>query len=119
MPSSISETVDSAVLGSLMIGKKLGVTVAIRKDEDDGFFIAECLEIPGCMSQGKTEEEAKENIKDAINSCLLVMLTDCLARQAAQRQQPLNLVGIEKQEAFTIVPPHLLQPSNDLADVHP
>lgn len=33
----------------------------------DGYWIVECPSLPGCISQGKTKEEAMENIKDAIN----------------------------------------------------
>jgi len=43
--------------------------VIITRDED-GMFIAECPSIPGCVSQGKTEQEAEENIQDAIKECL-------------------------------------------------
>ncbi len=35
-------------------------------------FIAECPSIPGCISQGKSEEEAQENIQDAIQETLEV-----------------------------------------------
>jgi predicted RNase H-like HicB family nuclease len=42
----------------------------------DGYIVAECVEIPGCLSQGKTKEEALENIQDAIRECLSVMLED-------------------------------------------
>jgi len=45
--------------------------VTIDRDED-GMFIVECSSIPGCISQGRTEEEAIENIKDAIKQCLEV-----------------------------------------------
>jgi predicted RNase H-like HicB family nuclease len=45
--------------------------ITIYPDED-GVFIAECPSIPGCVSQGKTEEEAEENIRDAIKECLEV-----------------------------------------------
>ncbi len=45
--------------------------VTIDRDED-GVFVVECPSIPGCVSQGKTKEEAVENIKDAIKSCLEV-----------------------------------------------
>jgi predicted RNase H-like HicB family nuclease len=45
--------------------------VTIDRDED-GMFIVECPSIPGCVSQGKTEPEAIENIKDAIKQCLEV-----------------------------------------------
>ena len=40
--------------------------------DEDGIFIAECPSIPGCISQGKTEEEAQKNIQDAIKECLEV-----------------------------------------------
>ena len=39
--------------------------VLIEKDEDD-FFVATVPSLPGCISQGKTEEEASNNIKEAI-----------------------------------------------------
>lgn len=37
---------------------------------EDGWFIVECPALPGCVSQGKTEEEALENIKEAITAWL-------------------------------------------------
>jgi len=45
--------------------------VTIERDED-GAFVVECPAIPGCVSQGKTQAEALENIKDAIRQCLEV-----------------------------------------------
>ncbi|MFI5385267.1 MAG: type II toxin-antitoxin system HicB family antitoxin [Fimbriimonadales bacterium] len=39
---------------------------------EDGWWVVECPSIPGCISQGKTEEEALEMIKDAIKVCLEV-----------------------------------------------
>ncbi len=39
--------------------------VVISKDED-GFFTAECVELKGCISCGKTKKEALKNIKEAI-----------------------------------------------------
>ena len=41
----------------------------IEQDED-GIFTAECSFLPGCISQGKTRQEAVDNIKDAINGYL-------------------------------------------------
>jgi len=37
---------------------------------DDGYIVAECPAIPGCVSQGKTKEKALANIKEAIAACL-------------------------------------------------
>ena len=33
---------------------------------EDGYWVAECPSLPGCISQGKTREEAAINIKEAI-----------------------------------------------------
>ncbi|MCX7000247.1 MAG: type II toxin-antitoxin system HicB family antitoxin [Candidatus Sumerlaeota bacterium] len=45
--------------------------ITLDRDED-GIWIAECPSIPGCVSQGKTKDEARKNIKDAIGLCLEV-----------------------------------------------
>ena len=37
---------------------------------EDGWIVAECPALPGCVSQGKDEEEALENIKEAITAWL-------------------------------------------------
>ncbi len=36
-------------------------------------YVAEVPELPGCLSQGKTLEEATENIRDAIAGYLAVL----------------------------------------------
>ncbi|MGD0292289.1 MAG: type II toxin-antitoxin system HicB family antitoxin [Terracidiphilus sp.] len=33
---------------------------------DDGWIVAECPELPGCISQGKDEAEALANIREAM-----------------------------------------------------
>ncbi len=43
--------------------------VLLERDED-GFYVAKVPVLPGCISQGKTREEAIENIKDAIRGYL-------------------------------------------------
>ncbi len=40
--------------------------------DEDGIFIVECPSISGCVSQGKTEQEALKNIQEAIKECLEV-----------------------------------------------
>ena len=47
------------------------MTFAVTLDRDeDGVFVAVCPSIPGCVSQGDTEEEALEHIEEAIRACL-------------------------------------------------
>jgi len=33
---------------------------------EDGYWVAECPSLPGCISQGETKEEAIANIREAI-----------------------------------------------------
>lgn len=49
-------------------------TVRLEEDELDGGWIAECLDFPGCMSQGETKEEALHNIVDAIGAVISVRM---------------------------------------------
>jgi predicted RNase H-like HicB family nuclease len=46
--------------------------VIIEKDEA-GYYVAEVPALPGCLSQGKTKQEALKNIKEAIEGWLEVM----------------------------------------------
>ena len=43
---------------------------AIIEPDEDGVFVAQCPALPGCVSQGKTREEAEANIRDAIEGYL-------------------------------------------------
>lgn len=43
--------------------------VLIEQDED-GAFVATCPALPGCVSQGRTRGEAKQNITEAIQGYL-------------------------------------------------
>ena len=49
---------------------------------EDGWFVVECPSLPGCVSQGRTVEEALENIKDAIQGCLDVLGERVSAQQS-------------------------------------
>jgi predicted RNase H-like HicB family nuclease len=49
--------------------KKVKLPVVMRPGED-GWFVVECPLIPGCISQGKSHEEALANIREAIELCL-------------------------------------------------
>lgn len=43
--------------------------ITIEPGEDD-MWVSECPSIPGCISQGRTREEAVQNIREAIVACL-------------------------------------------------
>jgi predicted RNase H-like HicB family nuclease len=40
--------------------------VVVEKDEGTGEFAVWCPELPGCVSAGRTEDEAMENVREAI-----------------------------------------------------
>ena len=64
--------------------------VTIFRDED-GVFIAECPSIPGCVSQGKTEQEAESNIREAIRECLVVRAEKGMPLTVSTRQVEVNV----------------------------
>lgn len=43
---------------------------------EDGYFVAECPSLYGCVSQGKTKEKAIQNIKEAIEGYILALEDD-------------------------------------------
>ena len=45
---------------------------------DDGYWVVECPSLPGCVSQGRTKEEAMANIKEAIRGYVEVLEEDHL-----------------------------------------
>lgn len=58
-----------AGLGSRCYHKHMVFHVTLNKAED-GWVVAECPALPGCVSQGRTEQEALGNIKEAIAAWL-------------------------------------------------
>ena len=60
--------------------------VVIDQDEA-GYYVAEVPALPGCLSQGKTKDEALANIKEAIEGWLEVM-------QAKQQVDPSRIVEV-------------------------
>jgi predicted RNase H-like HicB family nuclease len=62
------------------------LNVIIEKDEA-GYYVAEVPALPGCLSQGKTYEEAIINIKEAIEGWLEVM-------ESKQSPDPSRLIEV-------------------------
>ena len=46
---------------------------------ENGYWVAECPSLPGCVSQGATREEAVTNFKEAIEGYVQVLKEDGLA----------------------------------------
>ena len=51
--------------------------VVVYRGEDE-YWIAECPSLPGCVSQGKTKEQAINNIKEAIKGYVAALEEDNL-----------------------------------------
>jgi predicted RNase H-like HicB family nuclease len=43
---------------------------------EDGWWVAECPSLPGCLSQGKTKDEAITNIREAIHGYVAALEED-------------------------------------------
>jgi predicted RNase H-like HicB family nuclease len=54
-----------------VIGMEREFNIIIEKGED-GYFISEVVELPGCHTQAKTLDELIERTKEAIELCLEV-----------------------------------------------
>jgi predicted RNase H-like HicB family nuclease len=72
---------------------------------EDGFIIAECPQLPGCMSQGKTKKEAVRNIRDAIESVLVVRMGQFAQEGASNGCSAENYEG---EKSFRIKGPELI-----------
>ncbi|HVB11533.1 MAG TPA: type II toxin-antitoxin system HicB family antitoxin [Nitrososphaerales archaeon] len=62
--------------------------VSLKRQPGEG-FVARCIELPGCLSEGRTEAEALKNIQDAIK----LYLEDVKA-EAKQKKAKLVLVKV-------------------------
>ena len=45
---------------------------------EDGFWVAECPSLPGCISQGETRETVLKNIREAIELYVETLVEDNL-----------------------------------------
>ncbi|MFH1942893.1 MAG: type II toxin-antitoxin system HicB family antitoxin [bacterium] len=46
---------------------------------EDGYWVAECPSLPGCISQGETREDAVSNIREAIKGYIRALEEDNLS----------------------------------------
>ncbi len=74
--------------------KELQFKVLIEQDEN-GIYIASVPELPGCYTQGKTLEEARKRIKEAIE-LVLESDKDLKKEKLASPLSRSNFFGIEE-----------------------
>jgi predicted RNase H-like HicB family nuclease len=71
------------------MSEKLQLTIAYDEPDEDGWIVARVIEVPGAMSQGRTHDEARENVIDALR---LMLSPDDDAKAAADGTEPLELI---------------------------
>ena len=59
--------------------------IILKPDPEDGRYNVSCPALPGCHSQGETEDEAIDNIKDAIVGCLEALNQRAIIRNESER----------------------------------
>ena len=75
------------------VSEKLRLTIAYEDPDEEGWIVARVVEVPGAMSQGRTREEARRNVVDALR----VMLSPDEGEDGGKDRQvePLELVLAE------------------------
>ena len=70
--------------------------VVLTKGEA-GYIVAEIPIIPGCISQGRTEEEALNNIREAAELCL-----ECMEEEwwTIDPKYSIRLIEVEPRAAY-------------------
>jgi predicted RNase H-like HicB family nuclease len=66
------------------------LVVTLERDET-GVIVATCPAIPGCVSQGKTEEESLANIREAIKACLEARAANGMPLTVATREVEISI----------------------------
>lgn len=54
----------------IILEEKIMIFHVTLEKAKDGWIVVECPALPGCVSQGRDEKEALENIKEAITAWL-------------------------------------------------
>lgn len=70
----------------------LRLTIAFEEPDEDGWIVARVVEVPGALSQGRTREEARENVIDALR--LMLTPDDDDPSVAGERTEPLDLTMV-------------------------
>ena len=61
---------------------------------EDGWLVVECPALPGCVSQGRDEEEALANIREAITAWLWAEDQKAAAVLSESSSQPPMVVAV-------------------------
>lgn len=71
------------------VTETLRLTIAFDEPDEHGWIVARVLEVPGTLSQGRTREEARANVIDALR--LMLTPDDDDPSVSGERTEPLDL----------------------------
>jgi predicted RNase H-like HicB family nuclease len=66
----------------------------VLEEAEDGWIVVECPSLPGCVSQGRDEKEALDNIKEAITAWLWAEDQKALEKIPAYSKQEAIVVSV-------------------------
>ena len=72
-----------------LVSESLRLTIVFEQDE--GWFIASVPEVPGAHSQGRTREEARQNVIEALRGILELRFGEHALAEPAQDSESLEL----------------------------
>jgi predicted RNase H-like HicB family nuclease len=72
------------------VTERLRLTIAYEEPDEEGWIVARVVEVPGALSQGRTREEARDNVIDALR--LILSPDDDDPNVADERAESLDLI---------------------------
>jgi predicted RNase H-like HicB family nuclease len=75
------------------MSEHLRMTISYEDPDEEGWILARVNEVPGALSQGRTREEARENVIDALR--LMLAPDDDGPAATANRSETLDLILAE------------------------
>jgi predicted RNase H-like HicB family nuclease len=73
------------------MSEHLRMTITFDEPDEEGWIVAKVVEVPGAFSQGRTRQEARENVIDALRLMLAPDDDDPAASEGRSEQLDLIL----------------------------
>lgn len=72
------------------VDDRLRLTISYEEPDEEGWIVASVVEVPGALSQGRTHDEARANVIDALR--LMLTPDEGDPHLAEGRSEPLDLI---------------------------